>query len=67
MIRKVASPKLLQKFIKTYKILPSRHTIPMISMPICNYSIFPSQRFWFSDQKNQKNNDKKSDKDKDSK
>ena len=59
MIRKVASPKLLQSFTKTYQIPPFKNTIPMITMPICNYSVFPTQRFWFSDQKNQKNNDKK--------
>lgn len=59
MIRKVASPRLLQSFTKTCRILPMRNTMHRISMPVNNYGVFPTQRFLFSDQKNQKNNDNK--------
>lgn len=64
MIRKVASPKLLQTFSKAYQIIPLRHTIPLIPRPVYNYSVFPTQKFWFSDQKNKKNNENKNDKEK---
>lgn len=64
MIRKVASPRLLQSFTKTCQILPMRNTIHRISMPVYNYGVFPTQRFLFSDQKNQKNNDNKNNEEK---
>lgn len=35
-----------------------------ISMPVYNYGVFPTQRFLFSDQKNQKNNDNKNNEEK---
>lgn len=64
MIRKVASPKLLQSFTKSYQILPFRNTIPIITTPAYNYGVFATQKFMFSDQKNQKKNDNKNNKDK---
>lgn len=36
-----------------------RNNMLRISMPVYNYGVFPTQRFLFSDQKNQKNNDNK--------